>query len=71
MKKIWGKMSQKNFIPNTLFFLIFQYFLVGRRDVRVPGTYFERTVYDFDIYIGHWKKPHIDKTVGIMQSLLF
>ena len=38
MKKFGGKMSQKNFIPNTLSFFIFQYFLVGRRwDVRVPA----------------------------------
>ena len=57
-------MSQKNFIPNTLFFLIFQYFLVGRRwDVRVPATYFEKELHMILIYtlVTEKKKPHIDK----------
>ena len=51
MKKFGGKMSQKNFIPNTLSFFIFQYFLVGRRlDVRVPATYFEKELHMILIY---------------------
>ena len=51
MKKSWRKMSQKNFIPNTLSFLFFQYFLVGRRwDVRVPATYFEKELRVILIY---------------------